>query len=327
MPTLSVDFGGTAIKVGVVSHGELVGTTEFPSTSTPRDLERVAREAGSLIGDAGVRAVGLAVPGIVDRKRGSLAAAHEKQGYLRGLDLRAWAAECFGAPASIENDGRAALLGEVTYGVARGETEVVSLSLGTGIGTAAMLDGRLLRGAHDHAGVLAGHFTIDVFGARCNCGNLGCSETVGASWSLPSRIRHHLAATPDPEWESRVDSADYRLVFERAAAADPFATALRDESLLAWGATATNLCHAYDPDVLVLSGGILRAGALIPETIERHLDDSMWSSAHRPRVVVSARPEYSVLLGLAALAEAGNDDRSQTTARTSSIDSPTEARA
>ena len=307
MPTLSVDFGGTAIKVGLVSNGRLVGTREFASTSTRADLDRIVAEAGSIAESAPIRGVGIAVPGIVDRAAGSLVAAHAKQAYLHGFDLRAWASDVFGVPAAIENDGRAALLGEATYGVARGERDVVSMTLGTGIGTAAIIDGVLLRGAHDHAGVLGGHFTVDLFGSRCNCGNLGCAETVGASWSLGHRIRHHLATTPDEVWESLADTADYKAVFERAAAGDAFALALRDEAMLAWGATATNLCHAYDPEVLVLSGGILRAGSLIPDAIERHLARNMWSSAHRPRVIVSQRPEFSVLLGLAALVAAEAD--------------------
>ncbi|GGH50165.1 ROK family protein [Microbacterium album] len=327
MPTLSVDFGGTAIKVGVVADGELSGTTEFVSTSTPRDLERTEHEARALIGDGAIAGVGIAVPGIVDRRRGTLAAAHGKQGYLHGRDLRSWARERFGVPAEIENDGRAALLGEVTYGVARGETDVVSLSLGTGIGTAALIGGRLLRGAHDHAGVLGGHLTTDLFGERCNCGNLGCGETVGGSWALPGRIRRRLAVAPDAAWEARIETADYRLVFERAADGDPFAIALRDEALLAWGATATNLCHAYDPDVLVLAGGVLRAGALVPEAIERHQAAFMWSSAHRPRVVVAARPEFSVLLGLAVLAREAAETRGHGGADTTPTQSPTEATA
>ena len=303
MPTLSVDFGGTAIKIGVVSEGELVETAELESTSRPEDLDRIVDASRRLIRGGTPTAVGIAVPGIVDRASGSLVAAHGKQGYLHGRDLRAWARDRFGVEGVIENDGRAALLGEVTYGVARGQRNAVSLTLGTGLGTAAMMDGVLLRGAHDHAGVLGGHLTTDMFGGGCNCGNLGCAETVGASWALPKRIRHHLAILPDAVWGALADTADYRLVFERASAGDPFAMTLRDEALLSWGVTATNLSHAYDPDVLVLSGGILRAGDLVPAFIERHLAENMWSSAPRPQVLVSDRPEFSVLRGLAALAE------------------------
>ena len=90
--------------------------------------------------------------------------------------------------ATVENDARAALLGELAHGAAVGVRDAVLLVAGTGIGTAAVIDGQLIRGRSGHAGILGGHLTIDRGGDPCNCGNLGCAEVYGGSWSLPAGI-------------------------------------------------------------------------------------------------------------------------------------------
>ena len=128
------------------------------------------------------------MPGVVDIDRTRLVSAHGKYDYLLGVDLSAWSAERLGAAAVVENDARVALLGEVAVGAAAGCTEAVLLVAGTGIGTAALMDGRLVRGHSGHAGILGGHLAIDRGGIACNCGNLGCAEVFGGSWSLPAGV-------------------------------------------------------------------------------------------------------------------------------------------
>jgi glucokinase len=286
---LCVDFGGSEIKLGVLDQGRPVRTATVPTGDG--DLEQARDAANELIAAAGPNTVGIAVPGIVDRAAGRLVKAHDKHPRLDGLDLIAWARACFGLPAVIENDARAALVGETVSGSAAGARDAVLITLGTGIGTAALIDGTVLRGSHDHAGVLGGHLTVDLDAAQCNCGNIGCAESIAGAWA----IRRHLAERGDAV-------TDVKDLFAAAESGDGAAIALRDRAIRAWGATAVSLCHAYDPEVVILSGGIMRARAAVAQPIEAYVREHLWTSSHRPAFVVPDRPELSVLRGLAVLA-------------------------
>lgn len=285
-----IDFGGTEIKVGLVDAGVVVASEARGIQGTAADLEVAATIANRLIVTRGAKvdAVGIAVPGVIDRERGRLLHANDKYDWLTSTDLIAWGTEAFRAPTVLENDARAALMGEVTYGDAAGARDAVMLILGTGIGTAAMMDGVLLRGAHDHAGILGGHVTVEADGPTCPCGNVGCAEALASTWALR---------------ESGAGQAGIRELIA-AAQADGDAKTTLDRYLHVWGATVVNLCHAYDPEVVILSGGVLRAGVTVSEPIETYVAAHLWRSQPRPRFVVPAAPESSVLRGLAALAAA-----------------------
>jgi glucokinase len=298
---LCIDFGGTAVKLGLLSAGAPLATTQFPVADGSDPLGRAAAAARDLLATAGVtpKATGVALPGVVDRRAGTLVRAHDKYTSLAGVDVRAWAEEAFGAPADIENDARAALVGETTHGVAAGSRDAVLITIGTGIGTAAMMDGIVLRGATDHAGILGGHVTVDVDADSCPCGNVGCAESLASTWALGRALQQH------PDSASSVLASgpvDLRALTE-AAATDTVARDTLEKFVRVWGTALVSLCHAYDPAVAIVSGGVLAARDAIVPGLTDHLHRHLWSSAHRPRVVVPERPDLSVLRGLAVVAE------------------------
>lgn len=299
MVRLGIDFGGTAVKVGAFERGR-AACAELPAPSDRAGLAEVARVALDLCGGP-VEAVGIAVPGVVDRAGRTLVSAHGKYADLLGLDLAAWAEEAFAAPAAVENDARAALLGEVRGGAADGARDAVLMVLGTGIGTAALIDGVLLRGAHGHGGILGGHLSVDVDGPACTCGNVGCAEAVASTWALDRDVRGGAVAIGSA-LRDRAARGPIGLRDLIETEDEPESAALLERCLRVWGAVLVDLCHAYDPDVVVVTGGVLRAAARILPSLEAHLRDHLWSSSHRPDVVVPASPETSVLRGLDALA-------------------------
>ena len=309
MTVLCIDFGGTAIKLGLLDGSQVRAGRAISTTGSLLDLTNVRGAVDDMLRDlssvsagegARIEAVGIAVPGIVDQQRGSLVAAHEKYVYAIDMDLREWAEEQFEAPAVIENDARAALLGEVRYGQAVGERDAVLIILGSGIGTAALIDGRLFRGAHDHGGVLGGHVTIELDGPKCRCGNVGCAEAVASTWALERVVREHPLLSTSAWWRERLDRGGVELkdLFDNAE--DLVSRDVLDRFLRAWGAAIVGLCHSYDPNLVIVSGGVMRSADVILPALMMYVDEHLWSSSHRPRFAASTVPEYSVLIGLSA---------------------------
>ncbi|WFR67929.1 ROK family protein [Curtobacterium flaccumfaciens] len=313
---LCLDLGGTAVKAAVARDGAVVDHHEQPigddgAIPTIRRAAEVlaARGAVGPSGPGSFDRVAIAVPGIVDRDRNTLTAAYGKYRDLLDADLDAWCRRELGAPATIENDARAALLGETASGVAVGATDAVLMTLGTGIGTAAMTDGRLVRGVHDHGGVLGGHVTVEIDGPPCNCGNTGCAEALASTWSLGRTLRHrpNVAAS---DWPARLDAGPigFRELVEAADADDPIARDVLDRCTRVWGAVLVGLCHAYDPTVVVVTGGVLRAGDRVLGPVRRYLDEHLWRSLPRPDVVAPTQPDRSVVRGLARAATSSATD-------------------
>lgn len=284
MTRLVVDLGGTAIKRAVVSDTGLAVAAEVLVTDSADLLPRLADLLRSDLLGSEPTAVALAVPGVVDAAGRSLVRAHAKYTDLIGFDLAGWAEDTLGAPAVVENDARAALLGEVTAGCAHGTCDAVAITLGTGIGTAAMINGDLVRGRHGHAGILGGHLTLDLTADRCPCGNVGCAESLASGWSL----------APSGGLQAVINSADH----------DSGAAAALERCVAVWGATIVSLCHAYDPEVVVVTGGVMRAADRLLAPLTTWVHEHLWSSSHRPELRTPTQPDRSVLLGLDALAVA-----------------------
>jgi glucokinase len=191
MLALSLDLGGTHIGCGVVRNNELLGSASLDSElakSLESLLPRITEALRTLLKDTGVAAeecdgIAIGFPGIVDVRTGRILSTLKKYEDATHLDLGRWAIEQFGLSLRIENDARMALLGEQYAGAAQGVQDVVMITLGTGIGGAAMMLGKLVRGAHAQAGCLGGHMPVNYRGHKCACGNVGCAEAEASSWS------------------------------------------------------------------------------------------------------------------------------------------------
>jgi glucokinase len=164
--------------------------------------------------------------------------------------------------------------------------------LGTGIGTAVLIAGRMFEGNSGHGGILGGHLTTTGTATRCNCGNVGCAEATGGGWAVERQL-HELMGP---------QTTDGRLGLKElcspAMGSDEGDLLLRSAVLDAWCCCALNLVQAYDPQVLLLSGG----GSQLPgleRAIRNWLDQHLWGSLPRPEIIVSAHPDMSVLRGLA----------------------------
>lgn len=276
MSVVAVDFGGTRIKAGLVTDGvtESVRVVQVPEhRSLERILPDLAKWFAEMADDAGgqVDALVWALPCIIGPDQASVVRTFGKYEDAPGLDFIRWAREVLGWPLLLENDARAAALGEWQYGAGRGCGNLVMMTLGTGIGTAVICDGQPLRGSNGVAGNLGGHCVTHAGGRKCVCGLRGCAEAHVATWALPALAR-------ESPWfgESRLSDGgviDYAAVFRHAAGGDRLALELQERALDEWEVVLTNLVQQYDPDRVVLGGGIMAADKEILTPLQKRLDD------------------------------------------------------
>ena len=183
---LACDVGGTSIKLGLVCGVSLLARGEIPAQADrglAAAMKRIARQARALCREAGVRpgqlgGFGLSFPGIIEpRTERILSTPAGKFDDSMDLNVAEIVRRELGVSTLVCNDANAALAGEWQFGAARGSRSAVMMTLGTGLGTSAIIDGVPLRGQHGQAGCLGGHLTANLDGRVCGCGNLGCAES------------------------------------------------------------------------------------------------------------------------------------------------------
>ena len=307
MVALSLDMGGSHIACGVVRDDELLGSASLDS-QLARSLEsllpRIAEVLTTLLKDTGVTAkecdgIAIGFPGIVDVRNGRILSTLKKYEDAIHLDLGQWAIEQFGLSLRIENDARMALMGEQYAGAAQGVQDVVMITLGTGIGGAAMMLGKLVRGAHSQAACMGGHLPVNYLGHKCTCGNVGCAEAEASGWSLPRIVRETRGFKKSSL--ANVARIDFRALFTAARNGDAVANTVRQHCLKVWAANAVALVHAYDPEVVVIGGGVMQSADDILPFVEEHVEKHVWTSWGTPEVCAAALGGNAALLGAVPL--------------------------
>lgn len=180
-----------------------------------------------------LRCIGLSFPGIVDSQRSKVLSKFVKYKNASEFDFKKWARQEWNLPVALENDDRAALLGEWTKGAGKGYENIVLLTLGTGVGSAVLLEGKLLRGSHFLAGNLGGHMSVKVEGDPCTCGYFGCLETEASTWVLPEKARKHPLFSES--MLSHANNIDFATLFQEAENGDKVAQELMENCLKSWG--------------------------------------------------------------------------------------------
>lgn len=302
MNILVGDLGGTRMKLGLLRDGVLAAQAVIPAHSQQGLAPRLPDLAAALHRCCAAQALrpsdcaGLAIsfPSLVDPATGRVLAEYGKYRDAPGLDLRAWAQSELGLPLAIDNDARMALIGEWRHGAARGCDDFVMMTLGTGLGTSALIQGHVLRGKHGQAGCLSGHLTVRYGGRPCSCGNIGCAEAE-ASTAFLAELAHSRADFAASAL-AREPVLDFAAVFRLAAGGDVCARAIRDHSLLVWATLAVNLIVAYDPELVVIGGGISDSAEVIVPAIQQHVDRHAHTPWGRVRVVRSALGDAAALM-------------------------------
>jgi glucokinase len=300
---IAIDVGGGHVTCALVDDHEVrrkatVAVCEARLKPTLDVLEDMAHrllvEEGAAVSRCS--GVSLAFCGIVDGDRGCvLATLDDKFEDALDCDLPAWSERTFGLPLHIENDARLALLGERWCGAAKGFDDVVMVTLGTGIGGAAMTGGRLLTSRHRQAGAIGGHLPVTLNGRRCLCGGHGCAEAEASTWALPEIcVEQPGFATSSLAAESEID---FRTLFEHYDAGDIVAAAVLDHCCQVWGTLAVTLVHAYDPELLVFGGAAMSRSDDILPRIRALVEGRAWTPGRTVQIARAALADDAPLYG------------------------------
>jgi len=312
---IGIDIGGTKVAGGVVDAEGKVShraRRDTPSRSkSPAVVEgtivEVVTELLQLAGPESVAAVGIGAAGFVAADRATVVFAPHLS--WRHEPLRDALQKRVAVPIFVDNDANAAAWAEWKFGAARGESHVMMVTLGTGIGGGILIDGQVQRGRFGIAGEF-GHMQVVPGGHRCECGNRGCWEQY-ASGNALVREAHSLFSANSPiasdlldSVEGSVDNLTGTLITQAARDGDPTARELLAEIGHWLGIGIANLAAAFDPGMFVIGGGVSAAGDLLldsaRETFKRHLT----GRGYRPeaRIVAAQLGNDAGLIGAADLA-------------------------
>jgi glucokinase len=229
-----------------------------------------------------VLGIGIGCKGVIDAATTRVNRLPGDLNFLEGCMLRDLAT-VDDLRVCADNDARAALVGEVLWGAARGRRNVVLLTLGTGVGAAALVDGVIVRGASGAACHL-GHVTFDIRGGLCICGNYGCLETCFSSRAIESAYFAHIhRASPtllSVDEAGRVPSTE--AIFQAAVDGDPSARRVLDLAIESLTAALVSFLHVFDPELLILGGNIAAAGPQLLAPLEEEV-------ARRTRVLLGRK--------------------------------------
>ena len=314
LPTIGIDIGGTKVLGGVVdAAGRVLARRLHPTPGTDvAEVERVialvveelAEEVG---GHHEVAAVGIGAAGFVDTDRSRVRFSPHLA--WRDEPLRDAVQARVGLPVVVDNDANAAALAEVRFGAALGHREVLCLTLGTGIGGALVLDGRVLRGANGMAGEF-GHMQVVPGGHRCECGNRGCWEQYASGNALVRDARELIrAASPVAHRLRELVGGDAGLVTgpvvtEAAREGDPLAVELFHDMGGWLGVGLAGMAAAFDPSCVVVGGGVSDAGEILLAPARAAFSRNLVGRGHRrePDIVAAALGGDAGLIGAAAMA-------------------------
>jgi len=281
---VGIDLGGTNIVAGCVAEDGSVlhGLRSEPTRAeagAEAVLHRIITMAGAAIQDtrrsipgSTILGVGIGAPGPLDIHAG-IVLLTPNLGWV-DMPLRRHLHEGLGLPAALDNDANCAVLGEWWRGAARGSRIALGLTIGTGVGGGIIIDGRLFHGASDIAGEV-GHMTIDANGRRCKCGNYGCIEAYASGPAIALRAVEALESGAESILPSLVgehlDRITAQTVYEAALQGDDLAREVVRDTAKFLGAGVANLVNIFNPEVVVICGGVTLAGEQLFDPLRREV--------------------------------------------------------
>ncbi len=265
---IGIDLSTRRIHAGVVSNEGRVGERLEKDITGDRLVEQVNEVVQQLrAGNSGIEAVGIAIPGLVNRQTDRVVASRDLPSLVRE-DLHSELLKITGMRVELENDANAAAYGEYKVGAGRGSRDIFYITIGEGIGGAIILDGKLWTGTSGFAGEV-GHITIDTDGIECECGNTGCLETVASSPNIVRRANERLYRDGTSSLSKLAINKNFTAsdVAKEAKNGDDFSLMMIERTGKYIGTGVASVINLLNIEKIVLGGGVMEAGKLILDPI------------------------------------------------------------
>ncbi len=314
LPVIAIDLGGTKIAVGVISHKYQILAREYHLTLADEGVEavinRIVLAIEQIIGprDTDLKqlyGVSIAAAGAIDSPRGIITFSPNLPGW-HDVPLRDIVSERLGIKTWLINDTNAAALAEHHLGIGKGIDNLIYLTVGTGIGGAIILDGKLYTGVCGSAGEI-GHMTIDTNGLRCKCGNIGCLETLASGSAIAREAIEHISRGERSSLTEIVAGKIENITAKEAAMAaqrgDSLAQDVIGRAATYLGVGLVNLVNIFNPEMIIIGGGVANMGDLLLNPARQVVKERAFPvSAAAVRIVTTQFGDNAGLLGAAFFA-------------------------
>lgn len=299
MYRIGVDLGGTNIAVGVVSEDLRIVGRGSVKTNAPRPAEEIFADIKKAVdmamNDAGITkdevvSLGVGTPGTVNKNTGYIEFANNLD--FQQVPAKAMLEELLGITVYLDNDANCAALGEALAGSGKGSKDFVAITLGTGVGSGIIIDGKIINGANFAAGEM-GHMVICVDGEQCTCGRRGCWEAYASATALIAQTKDAMKHNQDSlMWQAvndNIDAVNGRTAFDAMRKGDKAAKAVVDKYIYYVSCGIINIINALQPEFICVGGGIANEKETLLEPIRKHVLRERYSHyATRQTEIVSA---------------------------------------
>jgi len=280
--SIGIDIGGTTVKVALFEvKGECLAKWSIPTDKTNSGLnivpdinETVHKKIDELnLDKKDFVGVGVGVPGFIDYETGAIAHAPNIP-WNKNYPLKHELEKALDLPVELENDANLAAMGEMWLGSGKGKQDVVMVTLGTGVGGGIIVNENIVRGSNGMGGEI-GHIFSKDNGITCGCGKEGCLETIASATGIvrigEEKIKEYLDATILYDIKQQKGKLDARDVFDAASNGDSYALEAVEESMKYLGIALSHIIHANNPEVVVIGGGVSKAGAFLLEQVQKQV--------------------------------------------------------
>lgn len=287
MNYLGIDLGGTNIAAGVVDSSFRIIAKTKRKTKVPCSpdeiCEQLATAALEALKNAGLTLddipwVGIGTPGTVNRKTGIVEYSNNLG--FHDLPLKELLSNRLGKEVILENDANAAAYGEYKAGALKGACNALAITLGTGIGSGIIIDGKIYSGSNYAAGEI-GHTVIVAGGRKCTCGRSGCWEAYASATGLITLTKETMLEHQDSIlWKTAggtLDSVDGRTAFDAMRAGDEYGKAVVDRYIFYLACGLINCINIFQPDILCIGGGICNEGETLLAPLRHYIDQEKYS--------------------------------------------------
>lgn len=312
---VGVDLGGTKISTALSNlNGEVISQTTVPTNASEGEipvLNRIIESVEKVIKDGSVtyeeiKGIGIGSPGPLDAEKGTI--IYTPNLPFNNFNLVEPLNKKFGVPVFLDNDANVAAIGEYMFGAGKGAKDVVFFTVSTGVGGGAVLNGKVYRG-HTSNALEIGHMTVAPDGPRCNCGNIGCVEATSSGTAIAKRGQEALTSKVETSLRKYETVTSYE-VFTEAAAGDPVCKDIIDNALNYLGIAVANAVSIFDPEIIIIGGGVSKAGDIVFDTVRKVVDKRCFKSmAESVKIVPAGLGTDAGVIGAVALALLETEDK------------------